>query len=170
LHPFETYVNDDLGYLNDHLAGAAAARQHVDRIRARQPESELGHVLQALQGEIEEDRAVLERVISALGGSANPVKRAGALGAEMLASLRMQMPVLGAGSTEAKRLEEIEVLSLGIEGKRLLWTALGEAATSEPRLSGFDFASLTHRAQDQRDRLERFRLLFAAAALTRLAA
>jgi hypothetical protein len=82
----------------------------------------------------------------------------------------MQMPVLGAGSTEAKRLEEIEVLSLGIEGKRLLWTALGEAATSEPRLSGFDFASLTHRAQDQRDRLERFRLLFAAAALTRHAA
>lgn len=166
MHPFETYVNDDLGYLNDHLAGAAAARQHVDRIRARQPESELGHVLQALQGEIEEDRAVLERVISALGGSANPVKRAGALGAEMLASLRMQMPVLGAGSTEAKRLEEIEVLSLGIEGKLLLWRALGWLADSDGRLVGFDFAGLERRAKAQRDRLERFRLELAAAAFT----
>ena len=159
MHQFETYVNDDLGYLNDHLAGAAAAVQHIDRMRAREPESELGHVLQALRGEI-----------AALGGSANPVKRAGALGAELLSSLRMQLPVLGAGSSEAARLEEIEVLSLGIEGKRLLWTALGDVATSEPRLSGFDFASLARRAQDQRDRLERFRLQFASAALRRHAA
>jgi hypothetical protein len=170
MHQFETYVNDDLGYLNDHLAGAAAALQHVDRMRARDPESELGHVLQSLRGEVEEDRHALERVIAALGGSGNPVKRAGALGAEMLASLRMQMPVLGAGSSEAARLEEIEVLSLGIEGKRLMWTALADVATSEPRLSGFDFASLARRAQDQRDRLERFRLLLALAALRRQAA
>ena len=116
---FETYVNDDLGYLNDHLAGAAAALQHIDRMRAREPGSELGNVLLALRGEIEEDRGVLERVIAALGGSTNPVKRAGALGAELLASLRVQMPVLGAGSTEAARLEELEILSLGIEGKRM---------------------------------------------------
>jgi hypothetical protein len=170
MRPLETYVNDDLGYLNDHLAGAAAALQHVDRMRAREPGSELGQVLLAIRGEIEEDRDVLERVIAALGGSANPVKRAGALGAEMLVSLRMQMPVLGAGSTEAARLEEIEVLSLGIESKRLLWTAIGEIARSEPRLSGFDLASLARRAQDQRDRLERFRLLFATAALRRQAA
>jgi hypothetical protein len=167
MHPLETYVNDDLGYLNDHLAAAAAALQHVDRMRGREPDSELGHVLQSLRGEIEQDRDVLDRVIAALGGSANPVKRAGALGAEMLVSLRMQMPVLGAGSTEATRLEEIEVLSLGIEGKRLLWAALHDIASLEPRLSGFDFDSLAHRAQDQRDRLERFRLLFASAALRR---
>lgn len=165
MHTFETYVNDDLGYLNDHLAGAAAALQHIDRMRTREPETELGHVLQALRGEIQEDRDVLERVIAALGGSTNPIKRAGALGAEMLANLRLQMPVLGAGSSQAARLEEIEILSLGIEGKRLLWTALAEIATSEPRLSGFDLASLARRAQDQRDRLERFRLVLATAAL-----
>jgi hypothetical protein len=170
MHQFETYVYDELGYLNDHLAGAAAAIQHIERMRGREPESELGHVLQALRGEIEEDRDVLERIVVALGGSANPVKRAGALGAEILASVRMQMPVLGAGSSEAARLEEIEVLSLGIEGKRLLWTALAEVARSDPRLSGFDLASLARRAQEQRDRLERFRLRFASAVLGRHAA
>jgi hypothetical protein len=170
MHQFETYVYDELGYLNDHLAGAAAAIQHIERMRGREPESELGHVLQALRGEIEEDRDVLERIVVALGGSANPVKRAGALGAEILASVRMQMPVLGAGSSEAARLEEIEVLSLGIEGKRLLWTALAEVARSDPRLSGFDLASLARRAQEQRDRLERFRLRSASAVLGRHAA
>jgi hypothetical protein len=170
MHQFETYVYDELGYLNDHLAGAAAAIQHIERMRGREPESELGHVLQALRGDIEEDRDVLERIVVALGGSANPVKRAGALGAEILASVRMQMPVLGAGSSEAARLEEIEVLSLGIEGKRLLWTALAEVARSDPRLSGFDLASLARRAQEQRDRLERFRLRFASAVLGRHAA
>ena len=170
MHRIETYVNDDLGYLNDHLAGASAALQHVDRMRAREPESELGHVLEALRVEIEEDRTVLERVIGALGGSPNPVKRAGALGVEMLANLRMQMPVLGAGSADATRLEEFEVLSLGIEGKRLLWRALAEVRKAEPRLTTFDFAALEGRAQDQRDRLERFRLRFASEALGRRAA
>ena len=161
----DSYVNDDAGYLNDHLAGAAAAIQHVERMRARDPESELGHMLQAMRIEIGEDRGVLERVIRAVGGSPNPVKRAGALGVEMLASLRMQMPFLGAGSAEATRLEELEMLSLGIEGKRLLWKALGELEASDMRLEGFDFAELQRRAESQRERLERFRLRYAAEAL-----
>lgn len=67
-----------------------------------EPESELGRVLQALLVEIEEDRGVLQRVITALGGSANPVKRASAVGMERLGSLRMALPVLGPG--RARRL------------------------------------------------------------------
>ena len=154
------------GYLNDHLAGAAAAIRLAERCRAREPDSELGHVVQTLVGEIEEDRGVLQRVIKALGGSANPLKRVSAVGMERLDSLRMMLPVLGPGSGEAARLEEIEVLSLGIEGKRLLWKALGNLASSDGRLLGFDFAGLGRRADSQRRRLERFRLELAAAALS----
>ena len=102
------------GYLNDHLAGAAAAIRLAERCRVREPQSELGRVLQALLGEIEEDRDVLQQVITALGGSPNPVKRASAVGMERLGSLRMALPVLGPGSGEAARLEELDVLSLGI--------------------------------------------------------
>jgi hypothetical protein len=36
------------GYLNDHLAGAAAAIQLAERCRAREPQSELGRVLQVV--------------------------------------------------------------------------------------------------------------------------
>ena len=121
-------------------------------------------MLQALLNEIEEDRGVLQRVITALDGSANPVKRASAVGMERLGSLRMALPVLGPGSCEAARLEELEVLSLGIQGKRMLWKLLGTLATSDGRLIGFDFAGLERRTESQRRRLEPFRLEFAASA------
>lgn len=153
------------GYLNDHLAGTAAAIRLAERCRAREPQSELGRVLQALLVEIEEDRGVLQRVIAALGGSANPVKRASAVGMERLGSLRMALPVFGPGSGEAARLEELEVLSLGIEGKRMLWKVLGAPASSDGRLVGFDFAGLERRAESQRHRLEPVRLELASAAL-----
>jgi hypothetical protein len=153
------------GYLNDHLAGAAAAIRLAERCHAREPQGELEGMLQALLVEIEEDRGVLQRVIAALGGSANPVKRASAVGMERLGSLRMALPVLGPGSGEAARLEELEVLSLGIEGKRMLWKVLGTLASSDGRLVGFDFAGLERRAESQRRRLEPFRLEFAASAL-----
>ena len=153
------------GYLNDHLAGAAAAIQLAERFRAREPQSELGRVLQALLGEIDEDREVLHQVITALGGSPNPVKLASAVGMERLGSLRMALPVLGPGSGEAARLEELEVLSLGIQGKRMLWKLLGTLASSDGRLAGFDFAGLEGRAESQRRRLEPFRLEFAAMAV-----
>ena len=59
-------------------------------------------------------------------------------------------------------LEDVEVLSLGIEGKRLLWAALGAAAASHEPLREFDFDALQARAQEQRDRLEPFRLRLAS--------
>jgi hypothetical protein len=154
-----------MGYLNDHLAGAAAGIQLAERCRDRDPESELGLVLQALVVEIEHDGEVLERVIRVLGGSANPIKRATALGAERISSLRMWVPMIGPGSAESARLEEVEVLSLGIEGKRLLWAALAQLSSTDERLSGFPFPELKQRARSQRDRLERFRLRLAAEAL-----
>ena len=153
------------GYLNDHLAGAAAAVRLAERCRAREPLSEIGRVLQGLLIEIEEDRGVLQRVIKSFGGSASPVKRASAVGMERLGSLRMALPVLGPGSGGAARLEELEVLSLGIEGKRMLWKVLGTLASSDGRLVGFDFAGLERRAESQRRRLEPSRLELASAAL-----
>src|SRR4029450_8482981 len=126
------------GYLNDHLAGAAAGIQLAERCRDRDPESELGHVLQTLLIEIRHDREVLERVISVLGGSPNTIKRATALGAERVSSLRTSLPMIGPGSRESARLEEIEVLSLGIEGKRLMWAALAQLSSADERLGGLD--------------------------------
>lgn len=148
-------------YLNDHLAGSAAAIRLAERYSDRELDTELGALLRELVAEIEQDRQVLEDVMELVGSSPNPVKRAGALGAELLTSLRDRVPMLGAGSAEVARLEEIELLTLGVEGKRLLWKALGRLARSDACLEGFDFTELAKRAKAQRDRLEPFRLKLA---------
>jgi hypothetical protein len=151
-------------YLNDHLAGSVAAIRLAERFRDREPGTALGNLLGELIADIEEDRDVLLDVMDRVGASRNPVKRAGALGAELLTSLRGRVPMLGAGSAEVARLEEIELLTLGIEGKRLLWKALERLARSDARLGGIDFTGLAKRAKAQRDRLEPFRLKLATEA------
>ena len=104
-------------------------------------------------------------MIRVLGGSPDTIKRSAALGAERISSLRMWLPMIGPGSRESARLEEIEVLSLGIEGKRLMWAALAQLSSADERLSGFSVPDLKRRARSQRDRLERFRLRLAMEAL-----
>jgi hypothetical protein len=153
-------------YLNDHLAGSAAGVQLAKRCREAHGDSDLGRYLEGLVGQIEEDRRVLERVMTRVGAQSNLVKQAGALGAEVLARLKHLTPVLGAGSTVA-RLEEIELLSLGIEGKRLLWGLLNELSGSDDRLREFDFTALGEGARTQRDGLEPFRIALGMAACGR---
>jgi hypothetical protein len=163
----EPASNDGLAvYLNDHLAGSAAGLRLAKRCLERERErgTKLGRQLEGLVDEIEQDRGVLERVMARVDAAPNPIKQAAASGAILLSLLRDRIPVLGSGSGDVSRLEEIELLSLGIEGKRLLWRALGELAKTDARLKEFEFAALESRAQEQRDLLEPVRLELASAA------
>jgi hypothetical protein len=153
-------------YLNDHLAGSAAGVQLAKRCAEVHGASDLGWHLRDLVGEIEEDRRVLERVMNRVGARPNPVKRAGALGAELLTRLKDLTPGLGPSSSVA-RLEEIELLSLGIEGKRLLWELLNELSRSDDRVRAFDFAALGQAAETQRAGLQPFRIALGFAACGR---
>lgn len=149
-------------YLSDHLAGSEAAIRMVGRYAEREPDSPLGVLMRELLDEIEQDRAELKRLMARLGASPSPVKKAGAIGAELLSNLRGKVPVVGTGSPEVTRLEELELLCLGIQGKHLLWRAL--QPLHHDAFEGFDFAALAQRAREQRDRVEPFRLEAAAAA------
>lgn len=153
-------------YLNDHLAGSAAGVQLAKRCRDAHEGSDLAQYLGALVGEIEEDRRLLERVMNRVGAQTNLVKQAGALGAELLTRLKHLTPVLRSGATVA-RFEEIELLSLGIEGKRLLWELLNELSRSDDRLREFDFAALVEGARTQREGLEPFRIVLGMSACSR---
>ena len=139
-------------YLSDHLAGSSAAIRLVQRYAERGSGSPLGTLMGELLDEIRADRHELERVMNAVGAKPSTLKQAGAIGAEMFSNLRNKVPVVGTGSEEVARLEDLEILSLGIEGKRLLWRVL--ETLSNPALAGFDFPALAERAQGQRDRLE----------------
>lgn len=62
------------------------------------------------------------------------------------------------GNEGLGKFESLEFLALGIQGKYLLWRVLERVSPNDARLSGLDFAGLAERAQNQRDRLEHWRL------------
>jgi hypothetical protein len=137
---------DDLSiYLNDHLAGATAgvnlARRAVDG---------------ALAEEIDEDRTTLLDVMDRLGVGQDPVKVALGWAAVQAARLRFAADLLG--HAPVTRLEEVEALALGVEGKLALWQALRHTHDADPRLDGIDFGELISRARSQRRRLEGLRM------------
>jgi hypothetical protein len=141
-------------YLNDHLAGAVAGREVAKRALQNNAEGPLGTFLRSLVGDIEEDRQTLLRLMERLEIPVSPVKPTIAWAAEKVGRLKFNGRLVG--YSPLSRLEELEFLSLGVEGKLLLWRSL--ASASEERLAGFDFATLMKRAEVQREELERFRL------------
>jgi hypothetical protein len=134
-------------YLNDHLAGATAGVNLAHRVAPG-----------AIAEEIEEDRAALVRVMDLLGVGRDPVKVA--LGWAAVKAAR-----LGFAAVPLSGLEEIEALSLGVEGKLALWQALRHVYGADPRLAGIDLGELIGRARSQRRRLERLRMQAADDAL-----
>jgi hypothetical protein len=143
-------------YLNDHLAGATSGVDLADKLRANNEGTPLGAVLSSLAGEIKQDRATLVGLMESLGINKSTVKQAAGWGFEKLTRLKMNERLTG--SAELTRLLELEMLSLGIEGKLLMWRTLRDIAKVDARLAATDFERLIDRARQQRETLEPHRL------------
>jgi len=148
-------------YANDHLAGATAALELLGRL-ASAPDAPASDVFARLYEDVLEDRRQLEALLARIGERASGVKQAAGWLAEKLARLKLGA---GAGDDALERFEALEILALGILGKRSLWRALGVVAATDPALAALDFARLEARADEQYARVERERLLLAPAAL-----
>ena len=152
-------VPDELElYLNDHLAGAAAG---VDLIRRISEQTEGS--LDDLVADIEADETFLEDLIKSLDLREHSVKQAVSSVIEKLGQLKMNRVV--SGNAKLALLLEMEAMSMGIEGKRGLWQSLRIVAPSVPELAGLDLDTMVLRAEDQRDRLQKYREAVALAAL-----
>jgi hypothetical protein len=148
-------------YLNDHLAGSVMAVEMLERMIEESRGGPLEGTFTALLREIEGERVVLRELLERLGVRENPVKKAGAWLAEKAGRLKLSDPGRGA----LDRLELLEALSLGIQGKLKLWRALERVAPGRPALAGIDYRALQQRARDQHDRVEAQRLEAAREAL-----
>ena len=148
-------------YLQDHAAGAAGALDlvgHLISIHAGSPDAKF---FENLRTQIEEDRATLDELLSRLRASESTVFNAMSRAGEKVA--RVKLLLAGSADEDLGRLEALDALSLGIEGKRALWLALATAAV--PKLQPFDFAALARRAVAQRRGVERRRLAAASRVL-----
>lgn len=152
-------------YLNDHLAGASAGVELAETILQDSEGTPLGSTMAAVLAEIQADRATLVDLMGRLGIARSTMKQAGAAAAEKVGRLRFHPRVTH--SEDLTLLMEIEVLSVGIEGKRLLWQALKSIEGSEPELAATDLGRLIDRALRQRQDLEPFRVGMAGTAFGR---
>jgi hypothetical protein len=160
-------ADEHLGtYLNDHLAGATAALELLDRLAESYEGSELGRFVAGLRADIEADREELADLVWRLDLGTRRTRQAAAWLAGKAADWKLRLDDRGGGAFRV--FEALEALSLGIEGKRLLWRALAALAAlaeAEPDLQGLDYGRLIARAEEQRSRVEEARLNAAAAAL-----
>jgi hypothetical protein len=148
--------NELLGvYLNDHLGGSAAGVEIAETLQADNQGTAFGEVMAALLRDIEEDRATLEDLMERLGVERNPVKQALGWVAEKVS--RLKLNALVSRSADLTRLLQTETLSLGIEGKQVMWQVLREARDTRPELATTDFDRLIDRARRQRETLEPYR-------------
>jgi hypothetical protein len=150
-------------YLNDHMAASTGAAELIRRSAGSNRGTPYGETLAELRDEIDEDRAALASIMDRLEVRADEIRKAIAWSAEKLGRLKLNGQLTG--YSPLSRLEELEILELGVTGKLLLWEALRRAAL--PGISDEELAHLADRASSQRERLDALRLQAAEEALNR---
>jgi len=148
-------------YLNDHMAGSTGGVELAARVAASNRGTPYGDTLAELRIEIEADRDALASIMGRLGVRIDPTRKALAWTAEKLGRLKLNGQLTG--YSPLSRLEELEILELGVTGKLLLWQALHASRPSE--ISDSELEDLSERARSQRERLETLRRQAAAEAL-----
>lgn len=143
-------------YLNDHLAGATLGVDHARKLEGLFEGHPFGVDMSRIATEIEEDRDTLIELMGRLDLPRNPLKQATAWAAEKAG--RVKFSGATRGDAELGRYLALETMSLGVEGKQALWTALQRVASTTGELAGTDFEHLAERARNQRAALERQRL------------
>lgn len=144
-------------YLRDHHAAGGAGVRLSQRVASRAaPESQLRAVAAAIEG----DLGSLEQLMRELRVEPSRTKDALARVAEQVARVKSSSPFAGSGSTE---LMDLEMLVVGITGKRALWISLREAdvTTNPERLD-----ALINRATAQLETVEEQRRHAARACLS----
>jgi hypothetical protein len=150
-------------YLADHLAGANAGLEVAKRCLANNRGTALGEFLEhTLIPQIDEDKRTLESVMDAVGAPRNALKNAAGWLAVRAGRLKLNGRLTS--YSPLSRLEELEGLCLGVEGKLSLWRALRSVAGRRP-LGAFDYDELIARATRQREGLEGQRAAAATLAL-----
>jgi hypothetical protein len=149
-------------YLNDHLAGATAGVELARRLRAsNEGDASFGPELAEICAEIEADRETLVAIMDRLDVGPSRLKPLAAILAERLGRLKLNGRLWG--YSPLSRLDELEILQLGVAGKRRLWRALEHTHAGD--LPDFELGALAERATGQLRRLEALHLKAAALAL-----
>jgi hypothetical protein len=143
-------------YLKDHFAGSVAAVELLNHLISSHRGKLHEQFFVRLREEIGEDQEVLKQLLHDLDAHGGALRDTTAFLSEKLARIKLLLEDPAGG--QLARLEKLEALALGIEGKRALWRALVAVADGIPALRKVDFVRLDQRADDQRKRVEARRI------------
>jgi hypothetical protein len=143
-------------YLNDHLAGAMVALELLEHLQKAHAGTPMEKFAADLYAEIDEDRQVLINLMSKLNIAESRTRQAAAWLTEKAGRVKLRFDDPSGGDLLLYQI--LETLSLGIEGKSSLWTALEAAAEDAPALRVENYDALRQRAVQQRDRVESHRI------------
>jgi hypothetical protein len=141
-------------YLNDHLAGSVVGIAVAKRSLRNNGATPLGDFLESFLREVDEDQRWLVRAMARLRVRRTRWKLLGAAVAERAGRLKLNGRITS--YSPLSRVEELEGLLIGVEGKRAVLASLREL--NDERLAGFDVDGRIGRAERQKNDLERFRL------------
>ena len=150
-------------YLRDHLAGSSSAIALLSRAVIRHGHSDIGDLLRLLLIEIRADQRTLESLVKACGASGHSMRRAAAAVAGAVFEIGSRRRT--ARQDRFGLFETLEVLGLGVLGKRSLWRALRAIADAHPVIARLDLDDLEERADRQFDQIELLRLAVASTSL-----
>ncbi|MEO5914076.1 MAG: pyridoxamine 5'-phosphate oxidase family protein [Luteolibacter sp.] len=143
-------------YLNYHLAGSVGAIQLIQHLVDTMDESEACDYFVQLKTKVENDQALLGKLLASAGmDTSTPIHVAGEVTGR-IGLLKLTWDGFEPGSLGL--FEGLEMLALGIQGKRLLWLALKEISRWFPEWSDVNFSELEREAISQRDGVERWRI------------
>ena len=154
-------------YLTDHMAGSVSALELLARLEKAHEGEPIAETATRLIQEIHCEREILDGLAEKVGVSMSLPRKAASWVTEKLAQAKLMYDDPSDGPL--RLLESLEALSLGVEGKRLLWRSLRTASDHREELVGPDYDGLIGLAKDQRERLEVHRLDAAADALADVA-
>lgn len=149
-------------YLNNHLAASVTALELLSTLEANQDNTDLVRFAAELHAEIEAEQQELKNLMEQLQITKDAPRQAVGWITEKFTQLKLRMDDSKDGDLYI--LESLELLLIGIEGKRGLWSAL--TATTIPGLPTSNYAELVKRSEQQQQRVEPLRLAAAKAAFT----
>lgn len=150
-------------YLNDHLAGSIAAIELLEQLEEDHKGAPLQNFFAELREEISGDREELKELMTELQIEESSARKASAWLTEKVTELKLRVDDPAKGTL--RLLQSVEILTLGIEGKRLLWRALTAAAEQSASLRIVNYERLVQRAEEQLRKIEAVRLEAAKKAL-----
>ncbi|MBT2444320.1 hypothetical protein J7E93_30350 [Streptomyces sp. ISL-36] len=151
-------------YLNDHLAGAGAGVELMDRIARAHRGRDYEPQLTELAREVREDGRTLRACMEALGVRRRSSRTALGWAVERVGRLKLNGRVLS--RSPLSDVLELEAMRLGVEGKAACWRSLHALARTDTRLDADLLEELIQRARRQSQLLEALRARVAGHVLT----